>query len=100
MYSLQTSQTAQSGATGATTVPFVNNAELILGSPDTDLEGSGGIAGANPNATTDANASTAQTPAQQAAAAASSSGQSAIIWVSVAGILVAILLALKGKISA
>jgi hypothetical protein len=97
MYSLQTSQTAESGATGATTVPFVNNAELILGSPDTDLEGSGGIAGANPNASATQDAGT---DLSGAAAAAAASGQSAIIWVSVAGILVAILLALKGKITA
>ena len=93
VYSLQVAQTAQSGATGSTTVPFVNNAELILGSPNTSLDG-GGITGANPNATTDASAAPTLSTA---AAAANASGQSAIVWVSVAGILVAILIALKGK---
>ncbi len=89
MYSLQVAQTAQSGATGSTSVPFVNNAELVFGAGN---EFSAGIVGSNPSANTAADATSALQPHADAAAA---SGNSAIIWVSVAGILVAILLALK-----
>jgi hypothetical protein len=95
-YSLQVAQTAQSGATGSTSIPFVNNSELVFG--DEDSVGSdSGVGASSASGTT---SPTSGTDLGTAAAAASASGNSAIIWVSVAGILVAILLALKGKITA
>lgn len=89
-YSLQVAQTAQSGATGSTSVPFVNNAELIFGSEGIDLSGGiqGGDASANPS-------QDSAHPLASSVADVSASGTSAIIWVSVAGILISLLLALK-----
>jgi hypothetical protein len=98
MYSLQVAQTAQSGATGSTSVPFVNNAEMIFGSEGIDL--AGGIVGSNPNASTVPSSTNPQSYSgsmAQAVPQANASGNSAVMWISVAGVLVALLIALKNK---
>lgn len=82
-------QSATSGATGSTSVPFVNNGEFILGS-EADISG-GGILGSNPSA------SGSVSPADMGGAAAgvSSSGNSALLWLSLAGTAISLILALK-----
>jgi hypothetical protein len=81
-------QSATSGATGSTSVPFVNNGELIIGS-DSDLSGSG-ITGSNPSASGSVSPGVLGT-----GSAVGASGNSAVLWISVAGIVVALLLALR-----
>lgn len=93
-----------SGVDTSLSVPFINNAELILGSPNTDL-GYSGIGESNPYQSGGQSAAASAGPGSGGAntgsgstsgaltSAASMSGQSAIIWVSVAGIVVAVLLA-------
>lgn len=85
-------QSATSGATGSTSVPFVNNGEFIIGS-GTDLAGAGDLTGSNPSA------SGSVSPADMGAGvtAASSSGQSALLWISLAGTAISLILALKSK---
>jgi hypothetical protein len=94
-YSLQVAQTAQSGATASTSVPFVNNAEIVFGT-DNDVGSDSGVGASD----ADADPSTSSgTDLNSAASAAGASGSSALIWVSVAGTVIALLLAFKGKIA-
>jgi hypothetical protein len=100
--SLGLAESTASGVTAGTTVPFVNNAQIVLGEDDDpDFSDDGiGAADADPTGTVSASASPALPGSSLASAAgvASASGQSALIWVSVAGVLISILLVFKGKL--
>lgn len=84
-------QSATSGATGSTSVPFVNNGEFIIGS-DSDLSGDG-IMGSNPSAS----GSVSPGDLGGAADTASASGNSSLLWLSLAGTAISLILALKHK---
>lgn len=104
MGGLSASSSATSSADTSLSNPFVNNGELTLGSDGNDFSGSG-VGESNPSLdnpqTTTSSAGHGTSAALPGGGALSSldsavgaSGQSAIVWVSVAGIVVACLLAL------